>query len=38
VLVHKQWILVGSYRDQDTASPPPFEAITIDLNDLWTGF
>ena len=30
-----QWVLIGSAKDDDPVSIPPFDAITFNLGDLW---
>ena len=36
-LENGQWTVTGLYQDQDDVSAAPFEAVTLALNDLWTG-
>lgn len=33
--VDRRWLLLGTWRSDDEARIPPFEAITISLADLW---
>ena len=35
VLRDGQWVLIGSAKDDEPVSIPPFDAITFSLGDLW---
>lgn len=30
-----RWVLLGTYKDDDSVSAPPFDSIAIDLSALW---
>lgn len=34
-LHNDQWIAIGTWKDNEKASIPPFEAIEIDLSEIW---
>jgi Uma2 family endonuclease len=35
-LADGKWQILGVFRDDDSVSVAPFDAITIHLSDLWT--
>jgi Uma2 family endonuclease len=35
VLQDERWLLLGAHKDDEQVSPPPFEALELELSALW---